>query len=62
MPPVRLESSFAFDAHCVSRFVGLDSDSVSESISREAQSGYIWKGATSEVLRIFVGVLRSSGF
>ena len=31
------ESSFAFDAHCVSRFVGLDSDSVSESISREAQ-------------------------
>ena len=38
------ESSFAVDAHSVSRFVGLDSDCVSESLSREAQSGYIWKG------------------
>ena len=34
-------SSFAFDAHSVSRFIGLHSDCVSESRTREAQSGYI---------------------
>ena len=37
-------SSFAFDAHSVSRFIGLHSDCVSESRTREAQSGYIWNG------------------
>ena len=37
-------SSFAFDAHSVSRFIGLHSDCVSESRTHEAQSGYIWNG------------------
>jgi hypothetical protein len=36
--PAEVESSFA---HSVSRLVGLDSDCVSESLSREAQSDYI---------------------
>jgi hypothetical protein len=37
-------SSFAFDARSVSRFICLHSDCVSESMTREAQSGYIWNG------------------
>ncbi len=38
------ESSFDVNVHSVSRFVGLDSDCASESLFREAQSVYIWKG------------------
>jgi hypothetical protein len=42
------ESTFPVDTHSVSRFVGLDSDCVSESLSREPQSGYIWKGGCAQ--------------
>jgi hypothetical protein len=42
------ESSFSVDTHSVSRFVGLDSDCVSESLSREDHSGYIWKGGCAQ--------------